>query len=125
MGFSSPLNIADRNTDMPFFPSSWWELTNSDYGVTNLRTFNWIQAFYDESLGTPPTICVFSGETNASGQPVLSEIEFAFSGQMVPTKGLAIFASGVDWRGNAVTSLDIGNNPTTDFTRVRVAGGMV
>lgn len=125
MGFSSPLNITDRNTDMPFFPSSWWELFNADYGVTKLRTFNWIQAFYDSTLGVPPTICVWSNETDASGNPILSEIEFAFSGQMVPTKGLAIFLSGVDWRGNAVTSCPIGVTPTTDFTRVRVAGGMV
>lgn len=125
MNFSSDLSIVDRNTDIPYFPCSSWGLTQDDFGKTNLLTFNYIQAFYDTTLGVNPALCVWSGRyVNGTQTPILSKIQFAFSGHMIQFKGNGIFLSGVDIRGNAVSSIPIGGDPTSEFLEVIAYGGM-
>lgn len=118
------LSVSDRNTDMPFFPSLTWNLTNADFGVKTLPTFNYIQAFFDATLTDPPYLCVYSGNNHTDGSPILSQVRFAYSGEKIQIKGKGIFASGTNIRDQAVTSLPIGSTPTDDLLEVIAYGGM-
>jgi hypothetical protein len=120
----SNLNVTDRNTDIPFFPSLTWNLTNSDFGDKTLLTFNYIQAFFDPTLTLTPYLCVYSGNNDDSGNPILSQIRFAYSGEKVQIKAKGIFSTGTNIRGQTVTSLAIGATPTTQFSEVVAYGGM-
>lgn len=113
------------NTQVPFFPSYTWELTESDFGNVQLWTFNWVQAFWDVTnfVGTP-NLVVSTGERSASGNIIASLIRFAYSGQSIPIKGKIILATGTDRRGNTVTSIPIdAGSPTDSFSQVIVYGG--
>lgn len=118
------LSTSDRNTDIPFFPNQNWNLTNADFGDKSLPVFNYIQAFFDETLQDVPYLCVYSGSDRDDGTPVLSQVRFAYSGERVQIKGKGIFASGTNVRNQSVTSLPIGNAPTTDLLEVIAYGGM-
>jgi hypothetical protein len=117
------LSNADRNTDIPFFPNLSWNLTSSDFGNKGLATFNYIQAFFDNTLDEIPYICVYAGDRD-DGTPILSQVRFAYSGEKVQIKGKGIFESGTNIRGQAVSSTPIGDSPTTDLSEVIAYGGM-
>lgn len=119
----SNLSVNDRNTDIPFFPSITYNLLNADFGVL-VPTFSWIQAFFSPDLTVAPTLCVYGGWNHADGTPILSEIQFAFSGERINIKGCAIYASGTNIRDQAVTSTPIGSSVTTQITNVIAYGGM-
>lgn len=125
MAQSQQLNIGDRNTELPFFPSENWDLLEADKGNITLPTFNWIQAFYDVTqLSATPELAVWSGNNDVNGNPIVNRVRFPFSGAMIPFKGKAIFSSGTNIRGQTVTSAPIGNTPTTDLLKVVAWGGM-
>lgn len=124
MAFASALSLTDRNTDIPFFPSSTWNLVSNDFGKINLPTFSWIQAFYDASLAAEPLLAIFTGNFTDAGVPILSEVRFAYSGERINIKGSGIFVSGLNNRGQAVSSTTIGVNPVADLSRVIAWGGM-
>jgi hypothetical protein len=119
------ISIQVPNYEVPYFPSYSWGLTNSDFDVKNLYTFNWIQAFWDSNdLGVDPILVVSNGDTDSSGNLIVSAIQFAFSGQMINFKGKMILSSGDDRRGVTVTSLPINAAaPTTSFLKVIAYGG--
>lgn len=129
---SKDLNITQNNGSVPYFPSLTWTYRNSDLITTGkipqggfIMTFNWIQAWYDQTLGTPPQLLVYSGRTFDDGvTPILSLIRFSWSGEKINIKGNALYASGLDIRSQAVTSTPIGNAPTTDLSTVLAFGGM-
>ena len=123
------LNVTDRNTEMPFFPSTSWTLTQSDLtaGTTSgfKDTFTWIQVFFDaESLTAPAQLVVYSGKPNQDGSPQCNLVRFAYSGEMKPFKGQAIVASGDDVRGDTWTSTPIGDDADTELSQVIVYGSM-
>jgi hypothetical protein len=122
--FASGLSVTDRNTDLPFFPSCTWNLTQADIGLKTLPTFNYIQAFFDESLGVEPILAIFSGAFHDDGSPILSEIRFAFSGDKIQIKGSGFFMTGTNIIGQTVSSITIRSAPTTDLSRVIAFGGM-
>lgn len=121
------ISIQDRNTDIPFFPNITYNLLNADYGVidpVNIPAFSWIQAFFSSTLTVAPEICVFTGAYDTAGDPILAQVRFAYSGERINIKGLGIFASGKNWRGQAVTSTPIGDTLTSQLTKVIAYGGM-
>jgi hypothetical protein len=121
----SGLNITDRNTDIPFFPNISWNFTSADFGViANIPTFSWIQAFFDNTLTEVPVLSVFTGSYREDGTPILSEVTFAYSGEMRNCKGCGIFSTGKNIRNQNVSSLDIGGSATTTFSKVVAWGGM-
>ncbi len=115
---ANQIDINNRNTDVPFFPSNSWELTADDYGNEKLQTFNWIQAFVDDSFSGPIYLVV-----QGRDEEFQSLIRFPYSGAMVPFKGKSILDSGTNWRGTAITGTPIGSNEATDIVEVIVYGG--
>lgn len=112
------ISISNRNTDVPFCPSISWNLDQTDYGNETLLTFNWIQAFVDTSFSGQIKLVV-QGEN----EEFQSLIRFPYSGALMPFKGRSILASGVDWRGRAITSTPIGSNAGTEIAEVIAYGG--
>ena len=109
------------NTEVGFFPGFAYELFSADFDKNSLHTFNWIQAFWDPSLAIdgPPGIVVFNQFTHFK-----SFVPFAYSGERVNIKAQSIATSGLDIRGNAITSLPIDPDaPTTSLSHVYVYGG--
>lgn len=127
----SDLNIEQKNSLLPYFSSSTWNLTNADFlpgdepvlSNNKLPTFNWIQAFFDSTLGVAPRLAVWSGRVDDDGLPVISNVRFAYSGDKVEIKGTAIMTSGTDRRGITVTSTPIGSTLNADLTEVIAFGG--
>ena len=122
-GTLSGLSVTDRNTDIPFFPNQTWNLVSADFGMTNLPTFNYIQAFYDPSLTEVPQLALFTGSYSAPGVPILSLVRFAYSGERIQIKGSGIFLTGVNIRGQSISSTQIGSTPTTQLSQVIAYGG--
>jgi hypothetical protein len=126
---SSNINITDRNTEVPFYPSFSYQIINSDM-ITSvndivLPPFFWIQAFFDaESLTAPAQLAIYSGAEDDAGNPIVSIVRFAYSGEMKNFKGLAIFTSGEDIRGDTIESTPIGATTTTDLLNVIAYSGM-
>ncbi len=127
------LNITDRNTDIPFFPSITWNYTNTDIissldqlnGAFFLDTFSWIQAFFDATqLTVAPQLAIWTGDRRANGTPILSGITFAYSGERINIKGQGLFTTGTNIRGQTVTSTPIGATIETDLLLVTAYGGM-
>lgn len=120
------LSISDRNTDIPFFPNLTYNFLNADFGVVSpsIPTFNWIQAFFDSTFTGIPTLCIGTGGFNSAGAPIVSQVRFAYSGERINIKGQSIYASGVNIRGQTVTSTPIGAVLTTDLIQVIAYGGM-
>ena len=117
--------ISERNTGIPYFPSSSWNLTEESKGDITLPTFNWIQAFYDTDAFTQPAqLVVWSGAFHADKTPIVSKVRFAFSGERINFKGKVIYASGVDRFGNTITSTVIGSDNATDLLEVIAYGAM-
>jgi hypothetical protein len=119
----SNLSISDRNTDVPFFPNITFNFTNSDFGVQGIPTFSWIQAFFDSTFTGIPTLVVGVGYDN-SGNLIVSQVRFAYSGERINIKGQGIYTTGTNIRGQTVTSTPIGSTLTTDLTQVIAYGGM-
>lgn len=119
------LEVTQRNTELPFFPSISWPLIESDKGNFTLPTFHWIQAFFNSTtLTEEPVLAIWSGKYASDGvTKIVSPVRFAFSGERINFKGKAIVATGVDIFGNTVTSLVIGSDATTDFSAVIAYGG--
>lgn len=123
------LNIIDRNTEMPFFPSITWSFLNSDI-ITTLpgnfvAPFTWIQAFFDPTLSVAATLAIWNGLYQSDGvTPMLNGIRFAYSGERINIKGIALFSTGTDRRGATVTSVPIGSSLTTQLSQVIAYGGM-
>jgi hypothetical protein len=117
--------ITAPNNEVPFFPSSAWELTNADFGNQQLFTFNWIQAFWDSNdLAEDPVLVISNGDLAADGSLIASAIQFAFSGERINVKGKIILATGTDRRGVTVNSLPIdAGSPTDSFSKVIAYGG--
>jgi len=126
----SNISVTDRNTDIPFFPNITYNLLNDDYGVIDpvrIPTFSWIQAFYDSAptgLTVAPTICVYTGNLDENDDPILSQVRFAYSGERINIKGMGIFSTGKNWRGQTVTSVPIGASTTLNLLQVIAYGGM-
>lgn len=120
------LNLSNRNTELPFFPSHSWQFFQADYTTNpNTPTFNYIQAFFDaDQLTTQPQVVVYSGQQDQNGNKIYSCVPFAYSGQMVPFKGKYLINSGGDLRGDSHQSTPIGNDATTDLISVWAYGGM-
>jgi hypothetical protein len=117
--------ITARNNEVPFFPSSSWELTNADFGSQRLYTFNWIQAFWDSNdLEEEPVLVISNGDLDDNGDLIANAIQFAFSGERINVKGKIILATGTDRRGVTVTSLPINAaSPNDSFSKVIAYGG--
>lgn len=134
----SNLNIVDRNTDIPFFPSITWNFTNSDIissldqlnGPSSLYTFSWIQAFFNPiELTGLPQLAIWAGGYQSDGvTPLLNGITFAYSGERINIKGQVLFTTGLNQRGQTVSSTPIGStqatDPATDLLLVTAYGGM-
>lgn len=112
------IDITNRNTDVPFFPSNSWELTAADYGNELLQTFNWIQAFVDDAFSGPIYLVV-----QGANEEFQSLIRFPYSGAMVQFKGKSILATGTNWRGTAITATLIGADEATEIVEVIAYGG--
>jgi len=128
-----PLNIEQNNASVPYFASMTWNYENSDILVTpaavaNLDsrlTFSYIQAFYNSGLTSTPTLAIWSGKRRPDGSLILNEVQFAFSGDRVQIKGIAIMSTGTDIRDKTVSSLAINPaSPTNSFSKVKGWGGM-
>lgn len=120
----SGISITDRNTDIPFFPNQTYNIVASDYD-TNLPVFNWIQAFFDSSFAEVPQLAVFTGAFHDDGSPILSGIEFAYSGHMIQIKGMGIFEAGTNIRDQSVSSVLVNpSSPTDSFRKIIAYGGM-
>lgn len=113
--------------DIGFFPTSTWQLTEANYGVLTLPTFNWVQAFWDTTdLGASiqPALVVSMGHTDSDSNLICNYVPFAYSGERVPIKGKIIVASGVDRFGNAITATPIdAGSPTDSLILVMAHGG--
>ena len=109
---------------MPFFPNITWNLLQADIAAINLPTFNYIQAFFDESLAVAPELALFSGSFHDTGLPILNLVRFAYSGDKIQIKGSGFFMTGTNIRGQTVSSIPIGSVPTTDLLKVIAFGGM-
>lgn len=121
---ATALNITNRNSELPFFPSENWYLTEESKGNLLLPTFSWLQAFFDaENITVAPQLAVWSGQYHANGDPVLSVVRFAYSGERVNFKGKAVFAAGTNILNQVVTSAVIGETATTDLLQVIAWGG--
>lgn len=126
MGLSN-LSVTDRNTDIPFFPNVTYNLFAADFGVINstlIPTFSWIQAFFDVSLAAAPYLCIYTGYNDSLGNPIVSRIRFAYSGERINIKGCGIAATGTNIRGQTVSSTPIGDILASDLTEVIAYGGM-
>lgn len=132
MPLTQALSLDDNNKELPYFSSSTWNLKNTDFlnGAepillnNNLPVFNWIQAFFDSTLAVIPYLAIWSGAINpATGLPIVNKVRFAYSGERVNIKGVAILTSGTDVRGDTVTSTPIGATLTTDLLEVIAQGG--
>lgn len=130
---SKDLNITQNNASIPFYPSQTWRYLNADIltatpGMTNLefqKVFSWIQAFFDTTLTVAPTLAIWSGEFQSDGvTPVLNEVQFAYSGERINIKGVALVSTGTNIRGQTVSSVPIGSTLTTQLTKVIAYGGM-
>ena len=128
-----PLNITQNNASVPYIVSSMWNYINSDiivdhddvYELDPKLTFSYLQGFYDSSLSVTPVLAVWSGQTNPDGSLILNEVQFAYSGQPIQIKGIALIASGNDIRNTAIVSRPINAAaPTTSFLKVKAWGGM-
>lgn len=134
MAITTPIQdilITDRNTGLPYFPSSTWTILEADKVTaatlpgSALPAFDWIQAFYDaEDLGTAAQLAIWSGAFDALGNPIVSLVRFAYSGERINFKGKAIFTTGTDRRGVVITSTPIGNTAATDLLEVIAYGGI-
>ncbi len=123
----SNISVTDRNTDIPFFPNITYNFLNADYDVIDpidIPAFSWIQAFFDSGLLVAPTICVYTGNRDENDDPILSQVRFAYSGERINIKGMGIFSTGKNWRGQTVTSVPIGAATTTNLLQVIAYGGM-
>lgn len=122
----SNLSISDRNTDIPFFPNITYNFLSSDFGVVSpsIPTFSWIQAFFDSSFIGIPSLCIGTGAFDAAGNPIVSRVRFAYSGERINIKGQSIYDSGMNSRGQTVSSSPIGATLTTDLLEVIAYGGM-
>lgn len=129
------LNILSNNASIPFYPSITWEYVNSDiilegtapgHYIASGLTFSWIQAFFDQdNITDPAKLAIWSGRIAADGvTPVLSLVRFAYSGERINIKGNALFTSGVNIKGQLVSSSPIGSVATTDLQQVIAYGGM-
>lgn len=123
---TTTIDINSRNTEVPYFPSSGYELFNADFGDVTLPTFNWIQATFDAAAITvSPQLVVWSGDIDPdTGAYISTLVLFAYSGERINFKGKAILATGTDVRGNSITSTPIGATAASDLARVLTYGGM-
>lgn len=105
--------------DIGFFPTSTWELTDTDYGKS-IATFNWVQAFWDSSYtGMQPHLVFSTGNDS-----VASVVYFAYSGERIPFKSKVLLQTGTDRRNQTVTSTPIdAGSPTDSLSKVVVYGG--
>lgn len=118
----------DIDTSQPtfgigFFPSSSWELTQSDFGNSRLWTFNWLQAFWDTNdfAETPQLVVAINSD---AGDLIANLVRFSYSGERIPIKGKVILASGTDRRGNSISSTPINaGSPTDSLSQVIAYGG--
>lgn len=132
MPLTQALSLDDNNKELPYFSSSSWNLKNTDFlngslpilSNNKLPVFNWIQAFFDSTLAVVPYLAIWSGATDSTtGLPIVNKVRFAYSGDKVEVKGVAILTSGTDLRGDTVTSTPIGATLTTDLLEVIAWGG--
>lgn len=118
-------NTNTRNNEIPFFPSYSYEIVEADKNKKFDRfTFQWVQAFFDSTFSGIPVVVVGNGVTDVDGDKTGSAIYFAYSGQLLPIKGIEILSTGVDVRGRSVNSSPIGTTLTTDITKLIVYGGV-
>ena len=119
-------NANTRNNEIPFFPSYSYEIIEADKDKKFDRfSFQWVQAFFDSSFTGEPTLVIGNGSTEPNtGVKKGSAIIFAYSGQMLPIKGIEILSSGLDVRGRTVTSTVIGSTAATQLSKVIVYGGI-
>jgi hypothetical protein len=113
-----------------FFPSSSWELRDSDFDETIIDgqvypVFNWIQAIWNTTsfVGTPQLV-VSNGQKNVAGQLIGNLVVFGWSGETKPFKARFILSSAVDRFGNTITSTPINaSSPADSLTMVMAYGG--
>jgi hypothetical protein len=126
------INKIDPNITIPFIPSVSWEILSTDVidpQTTSVYSkkgnyFSYIQAFFDAAQVTNAILAVYSGHDDASGNPIVSPVRFAFSGERVQFKGIFILTEGQDINGNTITSTVIGNTSATDITSAYAYGGV-
>lgn len=118
------------NPELPFFPTYSWEITDADYYVftteTALYPFMWVQAFFDAAqLTVIPTLVFSSGQRDPESNVLIcSQVCFPFSGALMPFKGQYFIETGVDRRGDTITSTPINPAaPTTSLNKVVLYGG--
>jgi hypothetical protein len=126
------INKIDPNITIPFIPSVSWKINGTDVidpQTTSVYSkkgnyFSYIRATFDATQVTDPVLAVYSGNDRADGTPIVSPVEFAFSGERVQFKGIFILTEGQDINGNTITSTAIGNTPATDIKSVTAYGGI-
>jgi hypothetical protein len=131
------LQTFQTNNQVPLVPSIGWQRLQADVqliakgiNVTNPDnnpTWNWIQAFWDTTMFTGnPVLAVWGGvatQADNNQVPILTPIQFSYSGERVYFKGKYIFDSGVDRFGNPITSTVIGSNASSNILQCYMYGG--
>lgn len=122
------IDVLSRNTELPYFPNFTWDFLDADLDNKNLDTcFTWIQAFYDSTQIADgiAKLVIWSGHYFSDKvTPILSEVCFSYSGERVHCKGKALFTTGLNCRGQTVTTSAIDSGDPTAISKVTAYGGM-
>ena len=122
----SDIDVKNNNADIGVIPNrSHYVLDEEKDSPLGIDTFQWIQAFFDATVLTlSPELAVWDGiQVDVNGNPIVSVVRFAFSGDRILFKSKQIMSSGTDISGNTISSLTIGATAATDFSAVIVYGG--
>lgn len=120
------ISISDSNSDIGVIANRSHYVLDADKDKPlAIDTFQWIQAFFDATtLTLSPELAVWDGiQKDTAGDPIVSVVRFAYSGERILFKAKQIMSTGDDINGNTITSLAIGATATTDFSAVIVYGG--
>lgn len=120
--------VTSRNDELPLYPSESWRIVQADLDNSKVfqQGFYWIQVFYDSAnISGDPVLAIWDGITvDSSNDPVVNELQFSYSGQILPMKGSSVLSSGDNWRGQTITSNAIDSSDNTKLNKVIVYGGI-
>jgi hypothetical protein len=124
---SEKLSPTATNREVGFFPSDG-ALLNSDnytYGQ-KLSPFMWIEGIFNATNLETPLLAVWDGtsyyDKPTNTVPLVTPVQFAYSGQQKPIRGQVIVSEGKDYRGTTITSAIL-DDGTAGFSSLIVNGG--
>lgn len=111
------------NREVGFFISESAHLTSSNYTLGKLlHPFSWVEGYFDPDTLTAAEIAVWDGvsyyDAPTNTVPLVNPVAFAYAGQPKNSRGVAIVATGKDYRGTTITTSTL-----SDFSKIIVGGG--